>query len=510
MDDRPRLSRERVASLALEKNGALELPQPNMLGLPERLVQFGTGAFLRGFADCFIDEANRAGRFNGSIVAVASTASRRDSVLNGQDGLYTLAIQGMEGNAPRQRYRVIGSVSRALSARDEWDAVLAVARDPAVRIVVSNTSEVGIRLDDADRSDARPPKSYPAKLTRFLAERATSVDYDARHSIIVLPCELIERNGDALRAAVCAQTRRWQLDARFERWLGGAVTFCNTLVDRIVPGPLPPPELARLERIFGYRDGLATSCEPYALFAIEGDASLRDRLEFPGDDSRIVVAPDIRPYRERKVRVLNGAHTILVPAAMLCGLETVRDAVMNDRLGRFLRRAVFDEIVPSVGVPDAEPFARQVMERFANPYIRHALIDISLHGTAKLRVRVVPSILAYAERTRRPPAALAFGFAAYIAFMRGELQMERRAAGLPVPDDAEGERVRSAWLGIDPRSDASVAKLARAVSADSTLWGADLSSVAGFGDVVAEHLVRIVRHGIRPALDTHLAEPATT
>lgn len=513
MDDRPRLSRELVASLALEKNGGLDVPPPDVLGLPERVLQFGTGAFLRGFVEYFIDEANRAGRFNGSIVAVASTPSRRDAILNEQDGLYTLAIQGVQAGAARQQYRVIGSLSRALSARDEWAAVLDVARDPSVRLIVSNTTEIGIALDDEDRFDASPPKSFPAKLTRVLAERAAAVDYDARHTLTVLPCELIERNGDVLRSAVLALARRWRLDPRFERWIGDAVTFCNTLVDRIVPGPLPPADVARLERVFGYRDGLATSCEPYALFAIEGDDALRERLEFPGGDWRIVVAGDIRHYRDQKVRVLNGAHTVVVPAAMLAGLETVRDAVGDLAIGRFLRRAIFTEIVPSFEprYSDAqESFAHDVLERFANPYIRHALVDISLHGTAKMRVRVVPSIVAYAERFRRAPAALAFGFAAYVAYMRGELQMERRAAGLAVPEDVEGERVRAAWLGVDPRSDTTVGELARSVCADATLWGLDLTTVPGFADLVAEHLVRIVRQGVRPALDAHLTEPATT
>jgi len=513
MDDRPRLSRELVASLALEKNGALDVPTPDVLGLPERVLQFGTGAFLRGFVEYFIDEANRAGRFKGSIVAVASTPSRRDEMLNEQDGLYTLAVQGVQAGAARQEYRVIGSLSRALSARDEWEAVLEVARDRTVRLIISNTTEIGIALDDEDRFDASPPKSFPAKLTRVLAERASAVEYDPGHTLTVLPCELIERNGDALRAAVLALARRWRLDARFERWVDDAVTFCNTLVDRIVPGPLPAADVARLERVFGYRDGLATSCEPYALFAIEGDDALRESLEFPGDDWRIVVTGDIQPYRDQKVRVLNGAHTLVVPAALLAGLETVRDAVDDPAIGQLMRRAIFMEIVPSFDVPDPDAqdsFPHDVLERFANPYIRHALVDISLHGTAKMRVRIVPSIVAFGERYRRAPGALAFGFSAYIAFMRGEIQMERRAAGLAVPDDIEGERVRAAWLAVDPRSDAAVADLARVICADATLWGTDLTAVPGFADLVADHLVRIVRQGVRLALDAHLTEPATT
>lgn len=513
MHDRPRLSRDVISLLALEQTGGpLDLPPIAALGLPERVVQFGTGAFLRGFVEYFVDDANRQGRFNGSIVAVASSgsATRRDEILNEQDGLFTLAIQGMDGGAARQRYRVIASLSRALSARDDWDAVLALARDPEIEFVVSNTTEIGIALDDGDRFDDRPPKSFPAKLTRFLAERASCFGYDRRCGVIVLPCELIENNGGELRRLVRELALRWKLGARFVGWLDESVIFCNTLVDRIVPGALPTAEVERLERVFGYRDGLSTTCESYALFAIEGDDALRARLRFPGEDSRIIVAPDIRPYRERKVRVLNGAHTLMVPAALAAGLETVRDVVADANFGRFVTRVVFDEIVPCLDVPDAEQFARDVMSRFANPYVRHALIDITLHQTAKMRVRVVPSIIAYAEQTRRPPVLLATGFAAYLHYMRGDLQVERRASGLAVPDDTEGERIRAAWRERDPSSDASLIDLARRVLADAELWGVDLTSLSGFAEVVAEQLVRIARGGVRSAIDVRSTEPVTT
>jgi tagaturonate reductase len=508
MHDRPRLSRETITSVASSDLSAVDFPPAKTLALPEKVAQFGTGAFLRGFAEYFIDEANRRGEFNGSVVAISSTGSSRDAMLNGQDGLFTLAIQGMEGGAARQHYRVVSSLGRALSARDEWDAVLAVARDPAIELVISNTTEVGIALDESDAFDANPPQSFPGKLTRFLAERANAFDYDARRGLVVLPCELIDDNGTMLRDTVQALARRWSLGARFDEWLENSVTFCNTLVDRIVPGVVAPDEAARLAELFGYRDGLLTACEPYALFAIEGDPALRERLGFAGSDPRIVVEPDVRPYRERKVRVLNGAHTIVAPAALLAGLETVRDACEDERVGRFLRRVILDEIVPTLDAPGAEEFAREVIDRFANPFVRHLLIDITLHAATKMRVRVVPSIQGYVRRTGRAPGWLAFGFAAYLAFMRGEIQTERRTAGLPVPEDSEGERVRLGWHAVDRGSDHSIAEFARAICADTTLWGADLGA-GGFADAASEHLVRIVRHGVPAAIDVLLTEPAT-
>ncbi|HEV8214721.1 MAG TPA: tagaturonate reductase, partial [Gemmatimonadaceae bacterium] len=482
--DRPRLSREVVASPAFAALADVELPPASALALPETVVQFGTGAFLRGFADYFIDAANRRGAFLGSIVAVSSTGSARDTILNEQEGLFTLAIQGFEGGAARRRFRVISAVNRALSADDAWDSVLELARDPGIRLIISNTTEVGIALDETDSFDAEPPRSFPGKLARFLYERAVHFDFAIERGVIVLPCELIEDNGTTLGGIVGELARRWKLGDRFVSWLADAVDFRNTLVDRIVPGALPRDEAERIERLAGYRDGMITTCEPYALFAIEGDDTLRARLGF-ADDARIVVTPDIRPYRERKVRVLNGGHTISVAVALLSGLETVREATEDALVGQFLRRVILDEIVPSLDVPDAESFAREVLERFANPYIRHSLIDITLHATTKMRVRVIPSILQYTERLGPMPEALAFGFAAHLAFMRGEIQVERRAAGLPVPEDRDGERITAAWARLEPGSESALRDFTRNVCRDATLWGTDLSKVSGWCELVS-------------------------
>jgi tagaturonate reductase len=512
MNGLPRLSRELVASPLMAGRADVDVPPARILDLPERVVQFGTGAFLRGFAAWLIDDANRAGRFGGSIVAVASTDSKREAVLNAQDGLFTLSIQGGgAGQDARPRHRIIASVSRALSAATQWNDVLALARDPNIELVISNTTEVGLALDRADSPDMVPPRSFPAKLTQFLFERAKAFDYDATRGLVILPCELVEDNGATLERLVRELAASWRLGQEFRAWLDDAVVFCNTLVDRIVPGAPSKAEVERFERVHGYRDGLATSCESYALFAIEGDDALRARLGFPGEDPCVIVAPDIRPYRERKIRLLNGAHTIVVPVALLAGLATVRDAVRDRRVGGFLRRVMLDEIAPSLDAPPpgAESFANEVLRRFDNPYIDHALVDITLHGTTKMRVRVVPSILAFASQTGRAPASLAFGFAAFLAFMRGDLHAERRSAGLAVPPDAEGERVRAVWQSLRPRAEDEFLELARRVCADEQLWGVDLMSVPGFVELVAEHLMRICRQGVLSALDAQLTESAT-
>ena len=497
----PRLTRELVSSDQFQGRTDLLVPTPEMRALPEKAVQFGTGALLRGFVDYFIDAVNRRGEFNGRIIAVGSTGSGRDSRVNEQDGLFTLLISGIEGGTPREERRVIASVSRALSAKDEWSSVLDCASKPELELIFSNTTEVGITLDEGDSLTFSPPRSFPGKLTAFLHARAMAFAFDASRGVTVIPCELIENNGDRLREIVLALAGRWDLGERFTTWLSSSVRFCNTLVDRIVPGTPAPERLAELERELGYRDELATACELYRLFAIEGDDALAQRLAFARADGGIVVTESITPYRQRKVRLLNGAHTIMTPVALLAGCTTVLDAMKHDQVSRFVRRAMLEEIVPTLDIPSAHAFALDTLDRFANPSIQHVLFDITLQSTMKMRVRIVPSIVEYLERTGRVPESLTFGFAAYLLFMRGDLQGDRRRAGHSVPADDGAGRLASAWqsAGSDHRL------LARLAFSEVSLWGTDLLALPGFADSVTEHLAVADRDGIAVALDAHLA-----
>lgn len=474
-------------------------PTPEMLALPEKVVQFGTGAFLRGFVDFFLDEANRRGELGGRAVAIGSTASGRDAALNEQDGLYTLLVEGLENGAEHRECRIIASVSRALSAQRDWDAVLSLACNPALELVFSNTTEVGIAIDDDDTLDAAPPPSFPAKLTRFLLERGRAFQFADRAGLVVLPCELIERNGDRLRELVLALAGRWRVETAFAAWLDRAVPFCNTLVDRIVPGAPNEAQRAALSAVLPCQDELAIVAEPYRLFAIEAPPPARSRLRFTEVDSGIVVTDDVTPYRERKVRILNGGHTLIAAIGLLMGCETVREAVEHELLGAYLRTVLFDEIVPSLTVPNGDQFARDVLNRFANPLLRHALRDITLQQTAKLRVRVVPSIVRQTERSGSVPASLAFGFAAYLLFVRESL------GSLRVGTDLDGERVRALWRGAAGSGEASLRRVVLEVCADTTLWQTDLGQLPGFAEVVAEDLVRMTRLGVAPALEAHLA-----
>ena len=499
----PRLHRAQLDTIRRERGDVVDVPDESLLHLPERAVQFGTGALLRGFVDDFVHRANADGLFGGRIVAIASTGSARNRALREQDGLYTLVVEGIERGLPVRECRIISSVSRTLSASDEWSDVLALAREPLLDYIFSNTTEVGIVADEDSGAEDAPPRSFPAKLTRFLFERARAFEFDQARGLTVIPCELIEDNGSRLREIVLSIARRWELGTTFMEWLENAVPFCNTLVDRIVPGAPRGDDVVRLRAMLGYDDEMLTTCEPYRLFAIEGNDALRARLTW-AVDAGIVVTPDIAPYRKRKVHLLNGAHTVLASVALQMGCELVREAITQPSLARYVRHAMMSEIAPTLDVKGVEAFAEAVLDRFRNPHIRHALIDITLQATMKMRVRVVPSIVRYASRTGRVPPSLAFGFAAFLQYMQGAVQAERRAKGLPVPADDQGERLRGYWAGFPEDTHASVSELVASVCRDTTLWGTNLDTVPGFVDSVTDQLSGIRSRGVAAALEQYL------
>ena len=479
------------------------LPAPALLDLPERAVQFGTGAFLRGFIDYFLDEANRSGSFGGRVVALGSTASGRDIALNEQDGLFTLISEGASERGPVRDCRVIASVSRALSAQRDWAEVLSVARTAAIEFLFSNTTEVGIAIDDRDHLDAAPPPSFPGKLTRFLLERGRAFGYADDAAPVVIPCELIERNGDRLRELVLTLATRWKVEREFAEWISRAVPFCNTLVDRIVPGRPDDARRRELEQMLGFRDDMMIAAEPYRLFAIEADPETLARLHFATADAGVVLTDDVTPYRERKVRILNGGHTLLASLGLLVGCHTVLEAVQHDLLGRYLQRVLFDEIVPSLAVPDGDAFAQDVLTRFANPFLRHALTDITLQHTSKMRVRVVPSVVQFAERRGVAPSSIAFGFAAYLLLLRDSRTETSTTCPALAPDN-ERERVRDHWRHVSNDSAEALGAFAAHVSADEALWQTDLSRVPGFVEQVSSALILMSRKGVPATLAEHL------
>ena len=507
MPTRPTLTRAFLGTRAAE--AGIALPEPAQLALPERAIQFGTGGFLRGFLDDLLDDANRRAHFGGRVVMIASTGSGRDRRLNDQDGLFTVVVQGLVDGRPRRDIRVVASVSRALVASSEWNAVLRCAEDPALEFIFSNTTEVGIAFDESDAAaglGGAPHRSFPARLTHLLVHRAGHFAFDPARAPVVIPCELVEDNGDRLRSIVRTLAERWSLTPEFLHWLD-VVPFCNTLVDRIVQGAPTPAQSGEIAGALGYDDALVTVCEPYRLFVIEAPRGVRERLRFAKDNASVVLTDDVAPYRERKVRLLNGTHTALVSIGLLAGCTTVGDALAHPLVGAFVRGVLFDEIVPSVDAPGAEDFAREVLERFANPFMQHALWDITLQGGTKMRVRLVPVIRAFARRSGRAPRGLALGFAAYLALQRRDGQTSPPVGGRTVPPDTVGDAIHLRWGGVTDAPSALTA-FVRTVAADADLWDADLSVVPGFVEAVAEQLVRLRTDGAEGALASLLEVPA--
>ncbi len=476
-------------------------PERSCFDLPEKVLQFGTGRFLRGFSDAFVDQANRKGAFDGRIVVVGSTGSGRVGRINEQDGLYTLCVQGIDNGETVDRCTVVASVSRAIDSGENWAGVLDFVRSPDLEFVFSNTTEVGIRLDADDRPDLDPPRSFPGKLTAVLHERAEAFDYDPERGLTILCCELIEDNAHKLRSIVLELADRWKLGNAFADWVRAHNCFCNTLVDRIVPGRPDAASIRKFEQRLGYRDELLIQAEPYRLWAIEGDADLRERLGFADAEEGILVTPDISPYRTRKVRILNGTHTIMVPLSFLCGNDTIAESMEDALTSEFVRHVMLQEVVPFLDTPEgeAEMFAVQVLDRFANPFFHHKLMSIAPQQTSKMDVRVVPSLLAYHAKTGRLPEGIALGFAAYLLFV----SHGGRAAEVELPADECGGTIRSHRKVAGPDD---VDTFVRAVCADRNLWHVPLDALPGFVECVSARMRQMQQGGARETLEDFLSQ----
>ena len=497
-----RLTRQTIAGLG---------PRPGLtvgpLGpLPERVLQFGEGNFLRSFADWMLNAMNAQGLFGGRAAVVQPIARGSADTLNEQEGLYTLILRGLQGGQVVERRELITAISRALDPYRSWGACLDLAAQPEIRFVISNTTEAGIAYTDEPRPAGRCPESFPAKVAALLAERFTRLSGDPAKGLVFLPCELIDRNGETLRACVLRHAEAWGLGPDFIRWVSESNRFLNTLVDRIVPG-YPHEEIPALTEALGYEDRLLTTGEIFHIWVIEGDAAVAEELPLTQAGLNLVWTPDLQPFRTRKVRILNGAHTMMALPAYLAGLDTVRECVEDPVLGPYVRRGIFDEILPLLTLPAEETraFAEEVMERLANPFIKHNLISIALNSVSKYRVRVLPSLLEYRAANRRLPSALTFSLAALLAFYRGtEIRdgalMGRREGGpYPVKDDAPVlEAFTDQWRRYEHHRDALA--LCRALLARSDFWGEDLSALPDLTESVSTQLSRIVQIGVYAAV----------
>ncbi|MEM6262489.1 MAG: tagaturonate reductase [Bacteroidota bacterium] len=460
--------------------------------LPETVLQFGTGALLRGLVDAIIDESNQGSNPMGRVVAVASTQSGRSQALNDQRGMFTHVLEGkFEGETVQKAYVNTG-ISRVLPANTDWDAVMEVAKSPALKWVISNTTEIGIQYHKDDLQ-AGPPQSFPAKLTAVLWKRYRAFEGDPSKGLVILPTELITDNGQQLKRIVQKQVEDHQLSPAFWEWVETSCVFCNTLVDRIVTGTPGPERVEELQASWGYTDHLITVSEPYALWAIEAPEKWHEHIGFSDAQKGVILSEDIQPYRERKLRILNGTHTFCVALGFLRGLTTVREMMEDDYMSNFVKRIALEEIPASLEgeVTDAESFAKEVLERFTNPYLDHKLLDICFQYTTKMKARNLLSIHRYIQKQGKVPLAMVEGFAAYLHFLRPREKAENSYYGMwngnryPI-NDAFAEQWMQLW---EEYSDDNPEKWLHSVLQDQSLWGEDLTELPGFASEVEKAFV---------------------
>jgi tagaturonate reductase len=450
---------------------------------PIKILQFGEGNFLRAFADWMVDVMNEKADFNGTILVVQPLARGMAAELNKQDGLYHVVRNGIRHGQSFSETRLITSVVGAINPYEHYESFLKAAENPELEFVISNTTEAGITFDATDTVENKISKTFPGKLTALLHCRFQYFEGDTTKALTIIPCELIDRNGFELKKVILQYIELWQLSNDFRKWIEEHTVFCNTLVDRIVPG-FPKDTINEIQQKTGYNDNLVVMAEPFHLWVIEGPAEVQKR--FPADQAGLNVkfVVDQAPYRTRKVRILNGAHTALVPVAYLHDLRTVREAVENEFIGEFIKRAIFEEIIPTLDLPPEElkQFAHDVIERFQNPYIRHELASIALNSVSKFKVRVLPSIIEYVNRTGKLPHRLLYSLAALIRFYKGYW----RGEPLPVNDTEDVVNLfTEAWKQSTP--EATVLYILQAGS----LWDRDLSGINGLAQAVTQYLVEI-------------------
>ncbi len=476
---------------------------------PERIIQFGEGNFLRCFVDWIVDQMNRRTDFNSSVVVVQPIERGMADQLNGQDCLYHVNLQGRLDGQPVNTITRINSISRAINPYTQHQAFLALAEQPEMRFVISNTTEAGITFDPACRLTDTPPSSYPAKLTQLLYHRFLTFHGDRTKGLIIMPCELIFLNGHHLSECILRYIDLWRDDLgshyeRFRQWFSHNCYVCATLVDRIVPG-FPRRDIARIQRRISYADNLVVQGEAFHLWVIEKPQNMsiaRLRREFPAHKAglHVLFTQDERPYHERKVTLLNGPHTVLAPVAYLSGLNIVRDACNHPLVRRYIHLVQFDELMPTLSLPADElrQFASDVLERFNNPYVDHQVTSIMLNSFPKFATRDLPGLKTYLRLRGQLPRGLVFGLAAIITYYRGGTRTDGAAIR---PDDAPQilQLLSNLWATGDVR------QVAQGVLAADFIWHEDLNAtVPGLTDLLTAHLDLIQRLGMTAALKSIL------
>lgn len=451
---------------------------------PVKILQFGNGNFLRGFTDWMIQKSNQANVFDGDIHSVQVHSKSGNNSMKDQDCLFHVIEQGLKKGELVQESTLVTCVAGITNVFEDYEEYLKLGENPDLRFVVSNTTEAGIVFDPTDSSSDSISKTFPGKLTALLYHRFKTFNGDASKGLIFLPCELIEGNGEVLKECIQKYISFWKLPTAFSEWIDWKNIFCNTLVDRIVPG-FPKGSIHEIQENLGYKDEMAVMVEPYHFWAIEGVGVVKE--EFPLDKAGLNVkfVDNLAPFRMQKVSILNGGHTAMVAFAYLRGLRTVREAVENPEIGAFLKEAIYNEIIPTLDMPkkELEQFASDVLERFANPFIVHELKAIALNSISKFKVRVLPSLLTYYELKKVWPEKLTLSFAALLVFYKGNY----KDIDTPVNDNPTlMAEFKAAWeLG-------STRETVEKLLSGRAYWGEDLTHYSGLSEAVTKAVDQIL------------------
>ena len=472
----------------------------NIAKLPPRILQFGGGNFLRGFVDYFVDIYNDTCDKELGVVVVKVTPNGNYEDWRSQDGLYYVSTKGVEGGKTLEDYRLIKCISTILSAYGEWEDYLKSATQPALNIIISNTTESGLRLAEGEELEDAPPASFPAKLTKWLWHRYLHFQGAPEAGCLIIPCELLIENGKLLKKLILQTAQNWALDPDFMEWLELYNHFCDTLVDRIIPG-VPQEKKPEYWKQLGYTDHMITEGEPYHIWVVKGGKELKQR--FPIDDSglNIVFTEDLEPYRKRKVRILNGAHTALVPVALLMGVKTVYEAMSTDMTRKFLVAFLEREVLPGMDMPMDELMAykNDIVDRFDNPFVVHFLQTISLNTFSKIKVRLLPTLEAWYQEHHRPPVLLSLSLACWIYFYRGYYDsFSFKLKDEPVVIN----KMQECWEQYGTAAD--YAEIVYDFLSWETFWGQDLTRYSGLHQSITQNMKDIAEHGLSQVLETRL------
>ena len=465
---------------------------------PIKVIQFGEGNFLRAFVDWMVQEMNDQGLFNGQVAVVQPLANGLTELLENQQCAYTHYLKGMKDGQPHEEHYINRSIQTTVNPYKNFDQFLDLAAIETAEIIVSNTTEAGIEFNDKDQFDDNEDLTYPGKLTRLLLERYNLVNGDKDQGFLILPCELIDNNADRLKECVLAYVELWSLPEGFRQWIERANQFCNTLVDRIVPG-YPRDTIEEIWTDLGYKDQLVVESELFNLWVIEGDERVKHAFPAAQAGCNLLVVDDVKPYKQRKVRILNGAHTSMVPVALLNGQTTVRGAIETPLIESYLNKVLFDEIMPTLPLPkeEIETFAAEVIERFKNPFIKHYLMSISLNSMSKYRTRVLPSLTSYLDSEGQLPKGLVAALASYIVFYRAtykDMTFETKDN----PDIIE--LYKNLWDSWD-ESDSGLRTIVETVLGYEANWQGNLNHIPGLTDLVSSYVKIILESSIETLLE---------